>query len=141
FFTLLVVAICVADTPTATLSGTVYDSSGGVMAGVTVMVRNIATGVARTTSTNQAGAYQMLGLQSGQYQLSASQPRFSTVERGDITLQVGADVRIDVTLSPGPARETLVITEAAPLVQRESGTAATVVNERAIQDLPTDGRQ
>ena len=140
-FTLLVAALCLADTPTATLSGTVYDSSGGVMAGVTVMVRNIATGVARSTSTNQAGAYQMLGLQSGRYELSASQPQFSPVERSDITLQVGADVRIDVTLSPGPARETLVITQAAPLVQRESGTAATVVNEQAIQDLPTDGRQ
>jgi hypothetical protein len=54
---------------------------------------------------------------------------------------VGQDGRLDFTLSPGDVTETMVVEDSAPTVQSESPTTATVVNERSIQDLPTDGRQ
>lgn len=130
-----------ADVPSASLSGTVKDSSGGVVAATTITVRNLETNVSRTTVTNDAGNYQLLGLQAGRYEVSASRPQFTTVKRSEVLLRVGDEVRIDLTLQPGEGRETVVVTDAAPLVNTESGKASTVINQQTIQDLPSDGRQ
>ena len=130
-----------ADAPTATVSGTVRDSSGSVLVGATVAIRNLATGVGRDARTNEMGAYQLLALQPANYELSASMARFNTVRRNDVMLRVADELRIDLTLSPGPAHETVIVNEAAPLAQTESATVSTVVNQRAIEELPSDGRQ
>ncbi len=134
-------ALLLADTPAATVTGAVTDSSGAVIIGARLSARSIETSVVRTTITNSAGVYQLLGLPAGTYELSAGQVRFNTVKRENITLRVGDDIRIDLILPPGENRETIVVTEAAPLVQTETSKAATVVNQRSIEDLPTDGRQ
>src|SRR6476469_1859420 len=130
-----------ADTPTATLTGTISDPSDGVIIGATITARHIETGISRSTSANQSGIYRLLGLPAGSYEVSASQPKFTTVKRKNITLQLGDEVRIDVTLAPGESREVVVVSAAAPLVQTETSAASMVVNERAVQDLPSDGRQ
>jgi len=133
--------LLLADVPTATVSGTITDSSGGIVASALVEARNLETKVSRTTTTNESGNYQLLGLQTGRYEISVSHAQFTTVRRADIVLRVGDEVRIDVSLPIGEARDAVVVTEAAPLVQTESSKAATVVNEQAIQELPSDGRQ
>ena len=130
-----------AQAPTASVSGTVTDSTGGVLAGATISARNVETKVTRTAATNQAGNYQILGLQSGVYQIVASQPKFTTVQRNEVALRVGDEVRIDLTLPTGESRESIVVTETTPLVQLERADAFAVVNERSVQELPTDGRQ
>src|SRR5215470_11734551 len=128
-------SIAFSQAPTASISGSIADSSGGVLIGATVTARNAETGVSRATTANQVGNYQLLGLQAGHYEISASQPKFTTVERKDVVLRVGDEVRIDLTLPTGEARESLVVNETTPLVQFE--TSATVVDERAVEDLPT----
>ncbi len=130
-----------AQPPTATVIGLLTDSSGGVMAGVTVTIRSVDTGVQRSTSTNQSGAYQLLGLQAGAYEVLASHPGFTSVKQSHINLRLGDDVRIDLTLPTGEARETVIVDESAPLVETDSSRVTTVVNEKSIQDLPSDGRQ
>jgi hypothetical protein len=130
-----------AQPPTATVIGLLTDSSGGVMAGVTVTIRSVDTGVQRSTSTNQSGAYQLLGLQAGAYEVLASHPGFTSVKQSHINLRLGDDVRIDLTLPPGQARETVIVDENAPLVETDTSRVTTVVNEKSIQDLPSDGRQ
>ena len=130
-----------AQAPTASVRGTVTDSSGGVLAGATISARNLETKVTRTAAANQAGNFQILGLQSGVYEIIASQPQFTTVQRNGVALRVSDEVQIDLTLPPGESRESIVVTETAPLVQLETATAFAVVNERSVQDLPTDGRQ
>jgi hypothetical protein len=70
----------VADVPTASVIGTVTDSSGAVLPGATVTARNVETGVSRSATSNQAGAYQLLGLQAGAYEISSSKPQFTTVQ-------------------------------------------------------------
>ncbi|MEO8128489.1 MAG: carboxypeptidase regulatory-like domain-containing protein, partial [Bryobacteraceae bacterium] len=130
-----------AQAPTASISGTVTDSSGGVLAGAIVSALNVETKVTRASVANQTGNYQILGLQSGVYEIVASQPQFKTVQRNELVLRVGDEVRIDLTLPTGESRESIVVTETTPLVQLETAAAFAVVNERSVQDLPTDGRQ
>ena len=130
-----------ADVPTASVSGTITDSTGGIVASALVEARNVETKVSRSTTTNESGNYQLLGLQTGRYEISVSRAQFTTVRRTDIVLQVGDEIRIDVSLPIGEARDVVVVTEAAPLAQTESSKASTVVNEQAIQELPSDGRQ
>jgi hypothetical protein len=129
------------DVSTASLRGTISDSTGGVLIGATVLVRNMDTGVSRSTATNESGVYQVLDLQAGRYQVDASQDQFTTAQLKDVVLRVGDQVRIDFKLSPAAKQEVVEVTEQVPLTQTETATSSTVVNERAIQDLPTDGRQ
>ncbi len=130
-----------ADVPSGSISGTITDSGGGVIVDSTVTIRNTETNVKRTTLTNTSGAYRMVGLQAGQYEISAAKAQFSTTKRSSVTVRVGDELRIDFTLQPGETRESIVVKETTPLTQLETATASTVVNERSIQELPSDGRQ
>ncbi len=130
-----------ADTPTASVTGTVTDGSGGVLADVVVTTKDIDTDVTRSTTTNQAGVYLFLGLDAGSYEVSASHTGFTTAKRMGVVLRVSDEVRIDLSLTLGESRESVSVTASAPLVQTESGTVSTVVNTQSIQELPNDGRQ
>src|SRR5262245_7041771 len=131
-----------ADTPTASITGTIKDASGGVLADVAVTAKDVETEVTRSTTTNQTGVYLFLGLRAGAtYEVSATRAGFTTAKRIGVTLRVSDEVRIDLTLNVGEARESVSVTAAAPLVQTESGTETAVVNKQAIQELPNDGRQ
>src|SRR5690348_9074366 len=68
-----------ASSGTASLSGTVIDSSGGVMPGVTVQVRNVATNVVRNLESNDVGRYEAVALQPGDYEVRASKEGFATL--------------------------------------------------------------
>lgn len=138
---LLLTAALLADVPTASVTGTITDTTGAIVPSAAVQARNLDTKVVRSTVTNSAGVYQFLGLQIGSYEIEASRPQFNTVRRGQITLRVGDEIRIDLTLTPGANRETVEVTAAAPLAETETSRASTVVNQRAIEDLPSDGRQ
>jgi len=131
----------IADVSRALISGTVTDSSGGVLPGASVTARNMATGVSQTTTANGAGVYQLLDLQPGRYSVTVSRPKFATQQKRDVLVRVGDDLRLDFSLPPGGETETIEVRESAPLTQTESASASTVVNEEAIQELPSDGRQ
>ncbi|MCL5744157.1 MAG: hypothetical protein M1541_09570, partial [Acidobacteria bacterium] len=78
---------------------------------------------------------------AGRYEVSASEPQFTTATRTNIVLRVSDEVRIDFTLGPAGVNQSVVVTESSPLAQTESSAESTVVNELATQDLPSDGRQ
>lgn len=130
-----------ADVPTASISGTITDSSGAVIVGATVTALNTDTKITTTTTSNGSGVYRIIGLQAGPYEVSSSRPQFSTVLRKGVILRVGDEVRIDVSLPTGETRDSIVVKETTPLTQLEAATASTVVNEQSIQELPSDGRQ
>lgn len=144
FMALVVLAVTIplsGEVSTSSLRGTVYDSSGAVLVGATILVRNTDTGVFRRTTTNDSGVYQVLDLQSGHYELDASQDQFTTAQLKDVVLRVGDEVRIDFNLSPAARREVVQVSAPVSLAQTETASGSTVINERAIQDLPNDGRQ
>ena len=100
---------------TAQLSGTVRDSSGAVLPGVTVTVTQTDTGFSRTVVTETGGTYAVPNLPTGPYRLEASLQGFRTYAQTGIVLQVNANPTINITLAIGDVAETISVEGAAPL--------------------------
>jgi len=125
---------------TADIVGVVTDSSGAVVPGATVTVKNLATNDERTTVTQAAGSYQFTLLPPGRYTIKAELAGFKTWTVAEITLAAADRVTIDPKLEVGVAEETVEVAAESPIIQRQSTTLASLVDERAVQDLPLNGR-
>jgi hypothetical protein len=120
--------------------GTVTDQSGGVVSGATVTVIDKDRGVARTLATDEAGAYNAPTLIPGTYTVRAEAKGFKTVERQNVVLEVGHEVRIDLTVQPGEQAQTITVTEAIPLVETTNATLGGTLDNTDINDMPLNGR-
>ena len=129
-----------AQVTTADLVGTIKDSSGAVVPGVTVALTNEATGVSRSTTTSGAGTYIFTSLQPGRYKLTAELSGFRKVERTGVELQVNQRAQIDLDLEVGLVSESLLIQGTAPLLETQSSVLGSVIEEKQVQDLPLNGR-
>ena len=130
----------IAQTPSGEISGVVVDPSGSVVPGVTVTVTNPATNAVRSAQTNEAGLYTIRALPPGAYSLKAEIPGFRTVERRDIEVQVGSVNRIDVSLQVGEVSNVLEVVGGAPVLQTETASVGTVIENKRIVELPLNGR-
>src|SRR5262245_50782460 len=119
---LLAALPALAQTSTATLTGTVRDSTGAILPAVTVTATNSEKNASQTLISNDDGSYVFPALLPGTYSISAELPGFKKFLRDGITLQVNQTVRIDVELSIGGASETISVTEAAPMVETETSS-------------------
>jgi outer membrane receptor protein involved in Fe transport len=128
-----------AQSSTGSISGTIVDDSGAALPGVTVSATNAATSAVRTAVTNGTGYYSVGLLPPGRYDVTASLDGFQPVRRDAVTVNIGGDTTLDVTLKVGVA-ETVTVTAAAPLIETERTQVSSVVNETAIQSLPVNGR-
>ena len=142
-FLFLLLAILVpfaafAQSSTGSISGTVTDASGSVLPGVTVTATNTATGAARSVVSNATGHYEIPLLPPGVYRTVAELSGFQAVH-ALLNINVGTDKTFDVKLNPGVA-ETVTVTAAAPIVETSKSEVSSVVNEKAIQNLPVNGR-
>src|SRR5512146_3139540 len=109
-------SLAVAQTSTARISGTVTDESGGVLPGVQVAVRNSETGVQRNFSTDERGRYVAPELVPGRSEVTATMTGFDTLVRNGITLTVGQEAAINLSLKIGAVTEQVNVTGEAPLV-------------------------
>jgi len=96
--------------------GTVTDQSGGVVSGATITIIDKDRGVARTLTTDDAGEYNAPQLLPGTYTVRAEANGFKKLERENIELGVGKEVRADLTVQPGTQAQTVTVTESIPLV-------------------------
>src|SRR5260370_24637332 len=124
----------------ATLSGTITDPSGAAIAGAKISITNKATGAARDITTDAAGFYSAPNLLPGPYEVAASANGFSTTKESDLTLTVGAQQALNLSLKIGDASQTVVVTEAASLVQTTNSTISSQVDSKEIVELPLNGR-
>jgi carboxypeptidase family protein/TonB-dependent receptor-like protein len=122
------------------VQGTIVDSTGSVLPGVTVTVTNVDTGAARSTTTNDTGLYRMPSLEPGRYKVVAELPGFQTVTRGDLIVSVGATLGVNFTLAPGALQEQIQVTGVSPDIQTEKADVSSVVESKKINDLPLVGR-
>src|SRR3989442_9149525 len=129
-----------AQVTTGTISGVVQDSSGAVIPGVSVTVKNVETGIARTATTDEGGRYTVPDLSLGNYEVDAQLPGFQTEVRSGITLTVGRSAVVNFALKVGQLSDKVTITGEAPLVELNSSTLSSLVDERTIRDLPLNGR-
>src|SRR5579863_3761362 len=120
--------------------GDVTDQSGGVVSGATVTVLDTQRGVSRTLITDDAGEYNAPTLIPGTYTIRVEAKGFSRVERQNVVLEVGHEVRIDLTLQPGAQEQTITITEAVPLVETTNATLGGTLENTEINDMPLNGR-
>src|SRR5487761_1764746 len=124
----------------ATLAGTVTDPSGAVVPQAQVSVKNTATGVTTSVATDSAGLYTIPNLIAGPYQVTASARGFQTEVRTGVTLTVGAQQVLNLTLRVGQTTQTISVTGQAPAVQLATSSISTVVNSTTVRQLPLNGR-
>jgi hypothetical protein len=120
--------------------GLVTDTTGGVISGATVTVIDTQRGVARTLTTDQAGEYNAPTLIPGTYTVRVEAMGFKKLERQNVVVEVGKDVRIDATVQPGEQTQTVTVTEAIPLVETTNATLGGSLSNATINDLPLNGR-
>ena len=124
----------------ATVSGTVLDTSGAVTPGVSISIKNVATGNTTNAVTNGVGFYIAPNLRAGDYELTASAAGFATQARSGITLTVGEELLLNLTMQVGRVTETVRVTGEAPTVNLVNATLGGVTNAETIEEIPLNGR-
>jgi len=125
---------------TAQLTGLVSDPSGTAVPNATVEIRNVATGVAGETVTNDRGYYTVPNLNPGTYDVSVRRQGFRTTTQTGMKLDVGQVARLDLRLVIGEVRETVTVAAEAPMLSSENATIGQVIGSKKILDLPLNGR-
>ncbi len=140
------VSVIVASLPAAAqstggaISGTITDSTGGALPGVTVTIKHVETGTTRTAVTNPQGRYTAPSLNPGSYEVSAELQGFQTSVRKDLRLTLGQELAVNLQLGIGSLQEQVVVTGESQLVETTSSTVANLVDEKQIRELPLNGR-
>jgi hypothetical protein len=124
----------------ATITGEVRDPSGAVVAGAAVTVTNVGTNITVAVVTNDRGSYTVPGLRPGDYSVTVVAPGFSTIVRSGLTLQVAQVARVDVNLQTSQVNETVQVTGATPLLETQTSSRGSVIDQRKIAELPLNGR-
>ena len=125
---------------TGALSGRVTDQSGAVVPGVSVVVRNLATGVQQSAETNHAGLYWFPAVMPGSYSVHANPKGFREVE-ALVRVQVGNTTSQDIKLQVGASADAIKVIGTTPLLRPTESSATTVLERSLIEELPLNGRR
>ncbi|HEV1995003.1 MAG TPA: TonB-dependent receptor [Candidatus Acidoferrum sp.] len=123
-----------------TISGTITDSSGGAIPNAKVTIKNIATGIARSVTTNSDGYYTASNLLPGSYEVTISAQGFNTEVKRGIELTVGGLQTLNLTMQVGTITKTVEVTTEAPTVQLSTSDISATVNATTVRELPLNGR-
>jgi len=133
-------AVAFGQSPTGGVNGTVTDTTGGVIPGVTLTLTNQGTGIAATAATNPSGVYVFVSVAPGPYTLKAEVSGFKTAHVSAFQVNVNQTVTQDITLAVGEVTQTVEVKAEAPLLQASTSEMGTVVGGQAIERLPMNGR-
>ncbi len=125
---------------TATIVGTVRDSSGALVVGANVTAQNQDNGFTRVATTNAQGSYEMDSVPIGHYTLKAERSGFSQSEVPNVVLDVAQQALVDIKLNPGNVGQTVTVSSAPTLIQTEASSLGQVIDNKKIVDLPLNGR-
>ncbi len=128
-----------AQSSNGSIAGTITDQTGATLPGVTVSATNVSTGAERNAVSNSTGHYEIGLLPPGAYKVKVELSGFQPMQRDRVVVNVGTVATLDVKLKTGVA-ETVTVTAAAPVVETTKSEVSSVVNEKAIENLPTNGR-
>src|SRR5262245_1488911 len=129
-----------AQTGTSSITGTIIDTSGAVVPGATVTAKNEATGVTYTQTTTDSGLYSFSSLPVGNYTITVEKQGFKTLLKTNNALQVGEPLVVDGSLEVGSVSETVTVQSGAEQLQTANATIGNVVEQKAIEALPLNGR-
>ncbi|HZS04145.1 MAG TPA: carboxypeptidase regulatory-like domain-containing protein [Blastocatellia bacterium] len=122
------------------ITGLVTDSSGAAVSGAVVTATNKATGAPRKVTTNSEGLYAFPSLLPGVYELKVEQAGFKTARLDNVRIEVQQTARLDVAMEVGAVGETLTITSNSALLNAETATVGTVIENKIVTELPLNGR-
>ena len=129
-----------AQVSSAAISGRVTDPSGATVSGAAIVAKNVETGEARSTVTDDAGHYWVPSLAVGEYEVHVTKQGFQEQVRGGIHLVVGQEASVDMALKLGQVSEQVKVNSDAPVVSVTAADISGVVGEQQIKDLPLNGR-
>src|SRR5688572_2343342 len=138
---LLVAGQLAAQSDTASLFGTVRDSSSAVITGAKVQLKSVATGAVREQVTNEKGLYHLDRLAPGQYGISVEAPGFKQFKASSVQLQVAQISRLNVQMEVGEPSESIEVEGTVSPLNTESVANGTIIGDRKIVQLPLNGRQ
>lgn len=125
---------------TATLLGTVSDSSGAIVPGASVTITEVNTGVIRKLTTNGEGFYTQPYLPPGVYKIEVEKQGFKRFERDKVVLNVSTSARIDAALEAGAVTEVVNVTAESPILQTDRADVSRTVTAQAVRELPVPNR-
>jgi hypothetical protein len=125
---------------TATVLGTVRDSSGLPVKAARVTLQSLGTGLLRTSQTDDNGGYEFLTVRIGRYTVAAEAAGFKKAVAEEFTVTVGARQRVDLSLELGAVTESVTVQAAAALLEMDTSSRGTVVGSQQIVNLPLNGR-
>ena len=137
---LLCVGTTRAQVTTGTILGTVSDSSGAVVPGATITIRNVETGISRALTADAAGRYLAPQLPLGNYEVTAGSAGFQTMIRRGIELSLGRQAEVNFNLQVGAVAEAVTVTGEAPLIETTTSSVSGLVNPSQMRDLPLNVR-
>jgi hypothetical protein len=137
---LLTTSLATAQLTTGNISGTVTDQSGGAIPGASVTLRNVETGISRTTSTGANGRYEAPNLPLGNYEVSVTLAGFQTSVRAGIELTAGRNAVVDHVMQVGEVTQTVTVTGEVTFVETTTSTVSQLVSEQKVEELPLSGR-
>ena len=123
----------------AVLSGTVTDTTGGVLPGVVVTAVHEASGNSFEAVTDDAGGYR-LSVRIGTYRMRLELPGFAPLARTGLQLQVGQQAVVNLQMSPANLQESVTVTAEAPLINVTQSNLASTVSAEQVENLPLNGR-
>ena len=123
----------------AILSGTVTDTTGGVLPGVVVTAVHEASGNSFETVTDSAGGYR-ISVRIGTYRIKLDLTGFATLERTGLQVQVGQQAVINLQMSPATLQESVTVTGEAPLINVTQSNLGSTVSAAQVENLPLNGR-
>ncbi len=123
-----------------TISGTVVDQQGGSVPRAAVTVKNLETNAARSVTTEEDGRFLFAGLPVGRYEVTIERSGFAKYVRGPIVLLLNQVAVVNAELKAATVTETVVVTEAAPLLNTTSAEVGVRVDEKRISELPISGQ-
>src|SRR5215475_11894123 len=129
-----------AQTTRGSILGTVTDPAGAVISEATVTLTQIETGFTRKVVTNSDGNYIVTSLLPGKYNIQAEKAGFQTKVINEVELNVEGRVQVDISLSVRSTEAKVEITSDAPLVESSSPSLGQVINNKAVEELPLNGR-
>lgn len=136
----LVIAPAALAQSTAAIQGAVTDPSGAIVPNAAVLVRNLDTGEERTTQTDTFGLYTVASLPVGTYRVEVKAPGMQTVASNNVVLDVNRTTVLNFNMKVAAASETIEVTAAAPVLERNSIAVGQVISGKTVQDIGLNGR-
>ena len=129
-----------AQSATATILGTVTDASGAAVPDAAIQVKNVATGITQSATSDAQGRFRLPELTVGDYEAQSSKTGFSTVVRKGINLAVGSQVVLDFSMQVGQQQQTVTVEGQVAQVETTNAAISTFTSEQQMRELPLNGR-